>query len=544
MANTNGTDKTRAFCRNTGTQITDTKQLGDLGIQDYFIRFDLEPGGKTWWNGPYDEAKDFIIATDVPSEDQPTELPQGNIGTVTFWATSGDVKLGKSGNDIDTGSFLSLANQITDSSFTNGNEAYNYLLSQGYWSNFITSSGDQYKPSTDVFPPADSTSGFFNASTNTYYFGSGTTPDSAQSYDQWEGLLITSQSNGDGAFRWEGPITLAGSPESTYPILSISSGSDGRYIYGLVKQTYGSQYLQAIKFDTQTKSFINFAGDEAVSLTTVNNNAVVSPNSYFYEGTGQSTVSGPHIIFMNEKNIFGVPTGSLGQDVSYPVNVIVGSPGNTKKYSGLVADIENNYIYWFETFTQNYLENPSNNFPPTNSLKLKRRDISSSGNPIETIWQGNLKGKAAFNVQFASIAKDYEKIYFNIRYRDSRTGDDKFRSYVYSIKLNTVLYPLFQSPEASGSAVIYDEHNKVAWAIDTSYDDNNYSYRNLLGIDPTTDERFIRYTFTASLASDRPSSLRNVVVNTNDPRFIISNNYIQNTNGGKYLTTDNFPGYW
>lgn len=543
MSNFQGEEKTRAFCRNTGSQITNTKQVGDLGIQDYLIRFDLEPGGKTWWNGPYDEAKDFIIAKDVPSEDQPTELPQGNIGTVTFWATPGDVKSNKSGDDINTGSFLSLTNHITNNSFTNGDEAFTYLIDNGYWSNFITSSDNQYKSSTDIFPPADSTSGFFNDSTNTYYFGSGITPDNAQSYDQWAGLYITSQSNGTGQFFWENKL-LAGSPENEYPILSISSGSDGRYIYGIVKQTYGSQYLQAIKFDTQTKNFINFSGDEAVSLTTINSNTQVSPNSYFYEGTNSSAVESPHTIFMNEKSIFGVPTGSLGLELGKPVSVIVTGPGSNKRYTGLTADIENSYLYFFETFTDNYLQNPSNSYPPSNSLKLYRIDISKSSNSKELLWQGNLNGKALWNVQFASIALDYEKIYFTTRFKDSRSGDAKFRSYVYDLKYNVMRYPLFDSPEASGSAAIYDKHNKVVWAIDSSYDDGNYSYRNLLGIDPTVDERFIRYTFTASLPADRPDSLRNVVINTNDDRIIVSNDYLQNTNGGKYITTENFPGYW
>lgn len=542
MANFQGEEKTRAFCRNTGSQITDTKQLGNLAIQDYWIRMDTNPGGKTWWNGPWDESKEFIICKEVPDENQPTPTPAGSVGSVQFFSTNNLAKTA-SGADIITSSFVNLVNIVEGTSYTEGYEAYQYLLTNNIWSNFITESSAQYKPSTDVFPPADSTSGFFNDNTNTYYFGSGITPDSAQSYDQWEGLYITSQSNGDGAFLWES-ITLPGTPESDYPILSISSGSDGRYIYGLVKQTYGSQYLQAIKFDTQTKSFINFSGDEAVSLTTINSNSVISPNSYFYEGTAQSAVDSPHTIFMNERVIFGVPTGSLGLDLLHPVSIIATGPGGNKKYSGFVADIESNYIYFFETFTQSYLENPSNSFPPTNSLKLIRVDISKSSNPKETLWQGNLRGKATFNVQFASIAKDYQKLYITTRYRDSRSGDDKFRSYVYNLKYNEFEYGLFKGPETSGSAVIYDKHNKVVWAIDTSYDDNKYSNRNLLGIDPTVDERFIKYTATSSLPADRPGALRNVIMNTNNTRFIVSNNYIQNTNGGKYFTIDNFPGYW
>ena len=542
MANFQGEEKTRAFCRNTGSQITDTKQLGNLAIQDYWIRMDINPGGKTWWNGPWDESKEFVICKEVPDENQPTQTPAGSVGSVKFFSTNNLAKTA-SGADIITSSFVNLVNIVEGTSYTEGYEAYQYLLTNNIWSNFITESSAQYKPSTDVFPPADSTSGFFNSTTDVYYFGSGITPDNAQSYDQWAGLYITSQSNGTGQFLWENKL-LAGSPENTYPILSISSGSDGRYIYGLVKQTYGSQYLQAIRFDTQTKSFINFSGDEAVSLTTINSNTQVSPNSYFYEGTNNSAVDSPHTIFMNEKSIFGVPTGSLGQDLLHPVSIIVTGPGSNKRYTGLTADIENNYIYFFETFTDSYLQNPSNSYPPSNSLKLYRVDISKSSNPKELLWQGNLNGKAHWNVQFASIALDYKKIYFTTRFKDSRSGDAKFRSYVFDIKYNEVKYPLFNGPEASGSAVIYDKHNKVVWAIDSSYDDGNYSYRNLLGIDPTVDERFIKYTSTASLPADRPDSLRNVVVNTNNTRFIISNDYLQNTNGGKYFTTDNFPGYW
>jgi hypothetical protein len=542
MANFQGEEKTRAFCRNTGSQITDTKQLGNLAIQDYWIRMDTNPGGKTWWNGPWDESKEFIICKEVPDENQPTPTPAGSVGSVQFFSTNNLAKTA-SGADIITSSFVNLVNIVEGTSYTEGYEAYQYLLTNNIWSNFITESSTQYKPSTDVFPPADSTSGFFNSTTDVYYFGSGITPDNAQSYDQWAGLYITSQSNGTGQFLWENK-KLPGSPENEYPILSISSGSDGRYIYGLVKQAYGSQYLQAIRFDTQTKSFINFSGDEAVSLTTINSNTQVSPNSYFYEGTDRSAVSSPHTIFMNEKSVFGVPTGSLGLELGKPVSVIVVGPGSNKRYTGLTADIENSYLYFFETFTDNYLQNPSNSYPPSNSLKLYRIDISKSSNPKELLWQGNLNGKAHWNVQFASIALDYKKIYFTTRFKDSRSGDAKFRSYVYDIKYNEVKYPLFNAPEASGSAVIYDKHNKVVWAIDSSYNDNKYSNRNLLGIDPTVDERFIKYTSTSSLPADRPGALRNVVINTNNTRFIVSNKYIQNTNGGKYFTTDNFPGYW
>ena len=201
--------------------------------------------------------------------------------------------------------------------------------------------------------------------------------------------------------------------------------------------------------------------------------------------------------------------------------------------TGFFADIPNHYVYWCETF--NTQPGSTNN-----SLQIYRVSLKTLGTK-ELLWEGNPNGKRIEKALFSSVASDYEKAYITVKYT---TGDQPYRTYVFSLKLNNLIYPLFSTPEASASAAIYDEYNKVVWAIDSSYNDSNGGPKNLLGLDPTVDERFIKYTFTASLSADRPDALRGVFVNTNDDRLIISNDYLQNTNGGKYITTENFPGYW
>lgn len=546
MANFQGEEKTRAFCRNTGSQISETKQLGDLGIEDYWIRFDLEPGGKTWWRGPYDEAKEFIICKDVPDENQPTELPQGPIGTVQFWSTQNLAKTA-SGDDIITSSFVTLVNDIENTSYTSGYEAYNYLLSEGYWSNFITESGHQYKPSNDIFPPADATSGFFNSSTNTFYIGSGDDLDIG-GLNRFKGFYITSQSNGTGQFLWQnirlrdsnsGPQNIP-SFYAEYPIYAITSGSDtlhtssyGRFVFGFFKDTaINNGNVGIVKFDTNNNRIEDYhVLGTSDGITQPSSD--ISQNSYFYEPITQ-VVDHPSILFGNKKGIYAVPTTSIGKILGSGSQVLVSPPSNSNRVmTGFFADIPNHYIYWCETFaTQPGSAN--------NSLQIYRSNLKTLLTK-ELLWEGNPNGKRVEQALFSSIAPDYEKAYITVKYT---TGDQPYRTYVFSLKLNNLIYPLFSSPEASASAAIYDEHNKVVWAIDSSYNDGNNGPKNLLGLDPTVDERFIKYTFTASLSSDRPDALRGVFVNTNDDRLIISNDYLQNSNGGKYITTENFPGYW
>lgn len=119
----------RPFTYNNGSTLSGSEQIGDLAIgvtpQDY----SSQPGGKEWWMGP-DEDNRYIIGKDVPSSNWST--PLGNIGSVRFWATSTE-------SDSE---FVDLTNKIGNQTFTTPSECLNWLTTNGYWTNYLTSSED------------------------------------------------------------------------------------------------------------------------------------------------------------------------------------------------------------------------------------------------------------------------------------------------------------------------------------------------------------------------------------------------------------------
>lgn len=122
--------KTRAFTYNNGNPIPENLQIGDLAFgflnsTDSGSNYDDNPGGKKWWMGP-DEENKYIIGKDVPSQNQPTQTPEGNIGSVEFWATTGE-------NDTQ---FVNLTNTISGNSFTTAQESYGWLEENGYFTNY------------------------------------------------------------------------------------------------------------------------------------------------------------------------------------------------------------------------------------------------------------------------------------------------------------------------------------------------------------------------------------------------------------------------
>ena len=64
---------TRPFAYNTGSAIPGTEQLGDIAYG--FPTDGFSSTGLAWWNGP-DEDLGYVIAQTVPSDTQPTEVPE------------------------------------------------------------------------------------------------------------------------------------------------------------------------------------------------------------------------------------------------------------------------------------------------------------------------------------------------------------------------------------------------------------------------------------------------------------------------------------
>lgn len=133
---------TRPFARNTGGNIPNTEQVGNIAVGDQGLRYDTNPGGVKWWMGP-DEDNRYVVAKDVPAGNYPT--PDGNVGTMEFWACN---------NSTNT-EYITLVNGITGNQFASSNTAYNYLNSNGYWTNYTagTQSVPSYIPTSPTASP-------------------------------------------------------------------------------------------------------------------------------------------------------------------------------------------------------------------------------------------------------------------------------------------------------------------------------------------------------------------------------------------------------
>ena len=128
---------TRPFAYNTGSQIPGNNQIGDLAYGTLNPvnggpNYSGNPGGVKWWMGP-DEDNRYIIGKDVPTMDHPTPVPEGDIGSVRFWGTA----------DETDGEFLFWVNRIPGTqglpAFTDANDAYNWLIDNGYFTNYLPS---------------------------------------------------------------------------------------------------------------------------------------------------------------------------------------------------------------------------------------------------------------------------------------------------------------------------------------------------------------------------------------------------------------------
>ena len=75
---------TTPIAYNTGGNIPDTEQVGDLAVGSSGNRYDTQPGGVQWWNGP-DEDLGYVIAESVPGNTQPSNVPDDAITLSTVY---------------------------------------------------------------------------------------------------------------------------------------------------------------------------------------------------------------------------------------------------------------------------------------------------------------------------------------------------------------------------------------------------------------------------------------------------------------------------
>ena len=111
----------KIFAYNTGSLISGTTQVGDIAVSEADVEYSANFGGLQWWGGP-DETLGYVIAHSDPSR-----VPD----YLGFWRSDG----------LSDSDFLNLCNSIPPrigfTPFTNTNEAYTWLNSNGYWTSFI-----------------------------------------------------------------------------------------------------------------------------------------------------------------------------------------------------------------------------------------------------------------------------------------------------------------------------------------------------------------------------------------------------------------------
>jgi hypothetical protein len=95
-----------------------------LSVGAFSADFSSKPGELTWWMGP-DEDIGYIIAIPVPEGNFPS--PLGNISTVKFFRTT----------SLNDSEFIGLSKVVTGQSFATTADARNYLVSNGYWTNYL-----------------------------------------------------------------------------------------------------------------------------------------------------------------------------------------------------------------------------------------------------------------------------------------------------------------------------------------------------------------------------------------------------------------------
>lgn len=117
----------RPFARNTGAAIAGTTQIGNLAIGTPTAGFAAT--GLPWWNGP-DEDLGYVIATEVPSNNQPTPVP-ATTASVGFWRSTAKTD----------SSFIDLAQYVSriagsPQTFATASAAYTWLTTNGYWTSY------------------------------------------------------------------------------------------------------------------------------------------------------------------------------------------------------------------------------------------------------------------------------------------------------------------------------------------------------------------------------------------------------------------------
>jgi len=332
--------KIRALTYNNGSTIDENGQLGNLAIGRLGKRYDLNPGGKTWWASP-DEDLTYYIAKDVPTSNWPT--PVGNNGNVKFWgfprATAG---VGPSTEDEEN--FIRFSNKIANTSFANDRAAGEWLNTNGYYTN--------YPYGVDEF---DFISGYANPSTMVFGLVYGSTNEELYFYNSYNPLneyngvsVATAEYNGGNGgqdYSYSGSLPSTGSNDYSSLLADITIDNTGNYLYGSV---YGGTH-QLIKYNLSNKTLTHSTSSfGSPSAATWNQLALDTTRDRLYNYRS-NTISGYEIRMYTASTLdyFGSITGpanltfGLGLSTNPDGDLLVVTRNNIIKYQA--ADIHGDY---------------------------------------------------------------------------------------------------------------------------------------------------------------------------------------------------------
>jgi hypothetical protein len=131
---------TRPFAYNPGAPINGTSQYGNIAFGNISEDYGADYGGFKWWMGP-DESLGYFIVYPDPTNSHPSEIP-GVYGSLGFIG----VKTFSTEDLINLTNLLPARNGLTP--FTNVNDAYDWLINNGHWTN--------YNPTTPTPTPTPS----------------------------------------------------------------------------------------------------------------------------------------------------------------------------------------------------------------------------------------------------------------------------------------------------------------------------------------------------------------------------------------------------
>ncbi len=337
---------TTPFTYNDGTYIPGTEQVGDLAVGLVLQDYSGNPGGEKWWMGP-DEDNRYVIGKDVPTEDWPTQIPEGDIGSVRFWATSTE-------SDSE---FIVLTNRVGSQSFTTISECLNWINTNGYWTNYPqtqTSAQRTNKTSFRIQPLPTftriATAGgpmVYNSTLEEMYVGLSYWEDSYTTYtpayldvsevDSNLTIDISCSDPNQGYF-----VTASGDPSGLIPGSGNVWFDEDDYLYtiGITEKNSNGDKIRIAKYDVDTKILESYSSEiltpenvEWATITGLDNLGLI----YIAYSSGSTTFPSPDLY------IESYYTSSLARKDQYKIvgNFTDGRP----THYGITSNPTNNTIF-------------------------------------------------------------------------------------------------------------------------------------------------------------------------------------------------------